>query len=86
MKENSYPSQLIVGELHRKALKFKKENPTLFIDGYVDDPTNYSTQVCPIFPKDIILLFLFSEWKEIVVCMLNFVHHYTSILERLVKN
>ena len=45
MRDNSYPSQSILGILHRRALQFKKENATLFNDVNTDEHMNYSIQV-----------------------------------------
>lgn len=45
MRDNTYPSQSILGILYRKALQFKKENSNRFNDENTDDLMNYSAQV-----------------------------------------
>ncbi len=45
LKENSYPSQTILGILYRKGLQFKRENSNLFKEGNIDEQINYLAQV-----------------------------------------
>jgi hypothetical protein len=45
MKTSSYKSQSILGNLYRRALDFKKQNPNLFEAQDSNDSTNFFTKV-----------------------------------------